>query len=81
MRLFSRPESAPPPPPAPKPPRGVTVFTGDTAEHYPSADYWLYDDKAALDIFDAEGQCVATFLVGTWLRVEAGAYESKSESK
>ena len=54
--------------------RGVSVFTGETAEHYPAADYWTYDDKGALDIFDPYGRCLATFLVGTWLRVEAGPY-------
>ena len=55
--------------------RGVTIFDGSTATHYPTADSWLLDEKGALHISDADGKAIALFLVGTWLRVEAGAYK------
>lgn len=62
-------------------PHGVVVHTGDTFEHYPSADHWNYDAKGALDIFDVEGLCLATFLVGTWLRVELGSPPDPEQPK
>jgi hypothetical protein len=58
-------------------PRGVTVFTGATAEHYPTAETWRLDDKLMLHVYDPGGRQIATFLVGTWERVEAGPYSPK----
>jgi hypothetical protein len=61
LRLFVRPEA-----------RGVTVFTGATADEYPSGDEWLIDDKGALHITTPDGRSVATYVVAEWLRVVAG---------
>jgi hypothetical protein len=61
VRLFTR--SAP---------RGVTVFTGATADEYPSGDEWRIDDKGALHITTPDGRSVATYVVAEWLRVVAG---------
>lgn len=53
-------------------PRGVTVFTGETAEEYPPADEWIVDDKGALHLYAPDGRGVATYVLATWLRVVAG---------
>ena len=52
--------------------RGVTVFTGDNADEYPSADEWYIDDKGALHIHTPDNRSVATYVVATWFRVVAG---------
>lgn len=54
-------------------PRGVTVYTGATAEHYATADTWARDDKGTLDVLDASRQLMATFIDKSWFRVEAGS--------
>jgi hypothetical protein len=56
----------------PQPPRGVTVFDGDNAQEYPTADEWWIDDKGALHIVTPDNRSVATYVVTTWLRVVAG---------
>lgn len=66
MKLFARAE--------PQPPRGVTVYTGETAEHYPSGDDWDLDDKGNLWVVDPDGRNVALFFIGTAIRAEAGPY-------
>lgn len=57
-------------------PRGVTVFTGETAEHYPAADDWHLDKKGNLWVTDLGGRQLALFFIGTALRAEAGPYRA-----
>jgi hypothetical protein len=52
----------------------VTVYTGNTAEHYKTADDWNLDDKGNLHVVDVQGRRVALFFIGTALRAEAGPY-------
>jgi hypothetical protein len=52
--------------------RGVTVFDGENAQEYPTADEWRIDDKGALHILTPDKRSVATYVVATWLRVVAG---------
>jgi hypothetical protein len=55
-------------------PRGVTVYTGDTAEHYKIGDDWYLDEKGNLHVVDVGGRRVALYFIGTALRAESGPY-------
>ena len=72
--IFRRLEAGQSVAPEPVSARGATVYDGTSAFHYPTADSWLLDEKGALHVFDSDGRALALYLVGTWLRVEAGAY-------
>ena len=62
-------------------PRGVAVYTGETAEFYPTADSWVKSDKEDIELFDSSGRQIALFIHDTWLRVEAGPYVAPSEKQ